>query len=68
MPAVSVREAAQRLVEQLPEDATWEDLLYQVYVRQSVEAGLDDCRAGRLVSVEEVKQRLGLPTGAFPGP
>jgi hypothetical protein len=62
MPAISVREEAQRLVEQLPEDATWEDLFYQIYVRQSVEAGLADCRAGRLVSVEEVKKRLGLPS------
>jgi predicted transcriptional regulator len=33
----------------------------QIYVRQSIEAGLADCRAGRLVPVEEVKRRLGLP-------
>lgn len=62
MRVANVREEAQRLVEQLPEDATWDDLLYQIYVRQSVEAGLEDCRAGRLVSVEEVKKRLGLAT------
>lgn len=61
MPAVNVREEAQRLVEQLPDDATWEDLLYQIYVRQSIEAGLADSRAGRVVSVQEVKKRLGLP-------
>ncbi len=61
MPEASVREAAQRLVEQLPEDATWEDLQYEIYVRQSVEAGLADAREGRVVSVEEVKKRLGLP-------
>ncbi len=60
MPAASVREEAQRLVEQLPDDATWDDLLYQIYVRQSIEAGLADCRSGRLVSVDEVKRRLGL--------
>lgn len=62
MSPTKVREQAQRLVDQLPDDATWEDLLYQIYVRQSIEAGLEDCRAGRLVSVEEVKRRLGLPT------
>lgn len=60
--APTVREQAQRLVDQLPEDASWEDLLYQIYVRQSIEAGLADCHEGRLVSVEEVKRRLGLPT------
>ena len=62
MPTVSVRDEARRLVEQLPADATWEDLLYEIYVRQSIEAGLEDCRAGRLVPVEEVRRRLGLPT------
>jgi predicted transcriptional regulator len=58
----TVREEAHRLVDQLPDDATWEDLLYQIYIRQTIEAGLEDCRAGRLVSVDEVKRRLGLPT------
>jgi predicted transcriptional regulator len=62
MPTTSVRDEARRLVEQLPADATWEDLFYEIYVRQSIEAGLEDCRAGRLVSVEEVRRRLGLPT------
>jgi predicted transcriptional regulator len=62
MTAVTVRDEARRLVDQLPDDATWEDLLYQIYVRQSVETGLDDCRAGRVVPVEEVRRRLGLPT------
>ena len=60
MPATSVRDESRRLADQLPEDATWEDVLYQIYVRQSVEAGLEDCRAGRLVSSEEVRRRLGL--------
>ena len=37
-------------------------VLYQIYVRQSVEAGLEDCRAGRLVPGDELRRRLGLPT------
>ncbi len=62
MPTATIRDEARRLVEQLPDDATWDDVLYQVYVRQSVEAGLDDCRAGRFVPVAEVRRRLGLPS------
>jgi predicted transcriptional regulator len=61
MPAATVRDEARRLVDQLPDDATWEDVLYQIYVRQSVEAGLEDVRAGRLISTAEVRRRLGLP-------
>jgi predicted transcriptional regulator len=59
--ATSVKSEAQRLVEQLPDDATWEDLLYEIYVRQAVEAGLKDCREGRTVPASEVRRRLGLP-------
>ena len=62
MPTATVRDEARRLVDQLPDDATWDDILYQIYVRQSVEAGLEDCRAGRLVPADEVRRRLGLPT------
>ncbi|MGL4552140.1 MAG: hypothetical protein ACRC33_13245 [Gemmataceae bacterium] len=43
---VSIKSEARRLVEQLPDDATWDDLTYQVYVRQSIEEGLKDCREG----------------------
>lgn len=60
MPATNVRDETRRLAEQLPDDATWEDVLYQVYVRQSIEAGLEDVRAGRLVPAAEVRRRLGL--------
>ncbi len=62
MPNLTVKEEARQLVEQLPEDATWDDVFYQLYVRQSIEAGLEDCRQGRMVPVAEVRQRLGLPS------
>ena len=61
MDAVNIRDEAHRLVDQLPDDATWDDLLYQIYVRQSIDAGLADADAGRVVSTEEVRRRLGLP-------
>ena len=62
MPTATVRDEARRLVDQLPDEATWDDLLYRIYVRQSIEAGLEDCRAGRLMPVADVRRRLGLPT------
>lgn len=58
----SVKAEALRLVEQLPEDATWDDILYHMYVHQSIEAGLKDCREGRTISVTELRKRLGLPS------
>ena len=60
MEAVSVKDEARRLIERLPEDATWDDLMHEIYVRQAIEAGLDDSRSGNLTSVEDVRARLGL--------
>ena len=61
MSTASVKDEARRLVDNLPEDATWEDLMYQIYVRQAIEAGLEDSEAGRTVEVGEVRARFGLP-------
>lgn len=55
-----VKVEALRLVEELPENATWDDLMYRIYVRQAIEAGLEDSEAGHVVSVEEVRARFGL--------
>lgn len=56
----TVKEEARRLVEDLPEGATWDDLMYRIYVRQKIEAGLRDSEAGRTVDVAEVRARFGL--------
>jgi predicted transcriptional regulator len=49
-----VKQAVLELAKQLPEECTWDDVLYQVYVRQKVEAGLKDADEGRTVPHEEV--------------
>ena len=61
MGAANLKEEARRLIERLPDDATWDDLMHEIYVRQAIEAGLEDSRAGRVSSVEDVRARLGLP-------
>jgi len=54
----SVKEAARSIVDNLPEQATWDDLMYELYVKQKVEAGLQAADEGRTVPHEEVKARL----------
>ena len=51
---------AHRLIDSLPDDATWDDLMYQVYVRQCVDDGLADANANRMVDVEDVRRLFGL--------
>jgi len=55
-----VKRQARQLVEQLPDNATWDDLMYEIYVRQAVEAGIKDSDAGRTQNVQAVRARLGL--------
>ena len=62
MQSSTIKPEARRLVEQLPDDATWEDLMYEIYVRQAIESGLKDSQEGRTVLVGEVRKRFGLPT------
>ena len=57
----NVKDEARRLVEQLPDDATWDDLVHEIYVRQTIEAGLADSAAGRSTPVADVRARYGLP-------
>ncbi|HEY1378427.1 MAG TPA: hypothetical protein VGF55_16630 [Gemmataceae bacterium] len=57
----TIKDEAHRIVDQLPDTASWEDLIYRLYVRQSIEAGLRDAEAGRVESVADVRRSFGLP-------
>ena len=53
-----IKAEAHRLVDRLPDAASWDDLAYEVYVRQTIEAGLAEADAGRLVEHEEALARV----------
>jgi predicted transcriptional regulator len=57
----SIKEKVHRLLDELPESATWDDLMYKIYVRQTIEAGLEDSEAGRTTGVKELRARFELP-------
>jgi predicted transcriptional regulator len=56
----SVKAAARQTIDLLPDDTTWDDVIYRMYVRQKIEAGLADAEAGNLMSTEEARRQLGL--------
>ena len=60
METTNVKEEARRLVEKLPENSTWDDLMHEIYVRQAIESGLADSRAGRTTDVHALRSRFGL--------
>lgn len=57
---MSIKAEAIRLVEDLPEESSWDDLMYGIYVRKAIEAGIADSKAGRTTPVEEIRARYGL--------
>jgi predicted transcriptional regulator len=59
--ADNVKLAVRQLADTLPDNATWDDVMYRVYVRQAIEAGRRDAAEGRLADVAEVRRQFGLP-------
>ncbi len=61
MSRVMQKEEAHKLIDRLPEKATWDDLMHEIYVREAIEMGLADSKAGRTKDVKEVRAKYGLP-------
>lgn len=55
-----IKEEALRLIESLPDDATWEDLARLFHERQMIEEGIADIDAGRVWTSDEIREKLGM--------
>ena len=49
------KQAAKQLLDHLPNQATWDDIMYELYVKEKIEEGLADIKAGRTKPHEQVK-------------
>ena len=56
----SVKTKAIRLVRDLPASSSWDDLMYRIYVRQKIEAGLADVEAGRVHSHAAIRKEFAM--------
>jgi predicted transcriptional regulator len=54
----TVKEEARELIERLADEASWDDLMYEIYVRKKIAMGLEAAEAGKLIPHDEVKRRL----------
>ena len=54
------KDEARRIIDRMPDGATWEDLIYEIYVIEAVEQGLADSKAGRTTEVGEIRRKFGL--------
>ena len=60
MTSKTVKQQAQELVNLLPDEATWDELLRQIYVHQNVAKGMSDCKANRVMDLTQVRNRFEL--------
>lgn len=61
METQNIKQEAHRLLDDLPDAATWDDLMYRIYVRQAIGVGIKDSDTDRTVDVKEVRKKFGLP-------
>jgi predicted transcriptional regulator len=54
----NAKDAARQIIEHMPDQATWDDIMYEFYVMQKIETGLKAADEGHTISHEEVKRRL----------
>ena len=52
------KEAAKKLIDRLPETASWDDIIYELYVKKRIAEGLAALDGGDVVSHEEVEKRF----------
>jgi len=52
------KEVVQRLLAELPDEVSFEDIQYHIYVQEAVQRGLDAAARGELVDQEEVERRM----------
>ncbi len=53
-----IKEEAKKLIDKLPDQATWDDIMYEFYVKKKLAVALVAAEEGRVISHEEVKKRF----------
>ncbi len=54
----AVREEARKLIDILPENATWDDVMYEFYVKKKLSEALKAAAEGDVIPHERVKEQL----------
>ncbi len=54
----SVKEEIHALIDRLPDDATYEDIEYAIYVRREIELGLQEAETGPFYTLDEAAAEM----------
>lgn len=53
-----LKEEARKLIDKLPDTATWDDIMYEFYVKSKIDAGVRAVQDGDVLSHEEVQAKF----------
>jgi predicted transcriptional regulator len=54
----TTKNEAIKLLESISDQATWEEIMYQLYVKMKVSSGLNDMNEGKVITNDEAMKRL----------
>ncbi|MCH8019954.1 hypothetical protein IH785_08840 [candidate division KSB1 bacterium] len=54
----TAKEKVKKILDTLPDDSSFEDIQYHIYVRSKIEQGLKDIEEGSMLSLEEVERKM----------
>jgi len=54
----TAKEEVRKRLDQLPDDTSFEDIQYHIYVREKIERGLKDIQEGRMLNQEDAEERM----------
>lgn len=55
---MSTKEEVLKLIEDLPEGVTIEDIMRELYIKSKIDKGIQELNSGKFVSHEQVKEKL----------
>lgn len=56
----TTKDEAINLINRLPDEVNWDDIMYEMYVKKKIEMGIKAADEGRVVPHEEVKRMFSV--------
>ena len=54
----TAKEEVRKILKHIPDNSSFEDIQYHIYVREKIEHGLRDVKKGNLLSQKEAERRM----------
>ena len=58
------KEEVRRLLDRLPDETSYDEIQYHIFVQQKIDRGLEASESGDFVSDEEIEERIARWSGA----